>query len=55
MLVIELTQDQKNDLVSLVDMLLKMNGVASLSKAVELMNVLNTARAVTPEQAPSNL
>jgi len=50
MLVIELTTEQKNDLVSLVDMLLKVNGVASLSKAVELMNVLNTAQVKQTER-----
>ena len=44
MLILELTPEQKNDLVGLVDMLLKVNGVASLSKAVEIMNLLNNAK-----------
>lgn len=56
MLILELTVEQKNDLIQLVDMLLKLNGIASLSKAVEIMNVLNSARVKPSEfdlvQAP---
>ena len=44
MLVLELTVEQKNDLVGLVDMLLKVNGVSALAKSVEIMNVLNSAQ-----------
>lgn len=46
MLVLELTPEQKNDFVNLVDMLLKVNGVAALEKAVSLMNTLNSAKFV---------
>lgn len=48
MLIIELTVEQKNDLVGLVDVLLKANGVQALSKAVEIMNVLNSSRPKLP-------
>ena len=44
MLVIELTPEQKNDFVGLVDLLLKVNGVSALEKSVEIMNVLNSAK-----------
>lgn len=49
MLILELTVEQKNDLVGLVDMLLKLNGVAALTKAVDIMNVLNSARVKPTE------
>lgn len=53
MLILELTPEQKNDLVGLVDVLLKLNGVSALSKSVEIMNVLNSARVKPTEMEKS--
>lgn len=52
MLILELTPEQKNDFVGLVDMLLKANGVAALAKSVEIMNVLNSTRVKQEEVNP---
>lgn len=49
MLILELTEQQKNSFIDLVDMLLRTNGVAALSKSVELINVLNSARVKSSE------
>ena len=49
MLYIELTNEQRNDLISLIDVYLKLNGISGLSKSVELMNVLNSARVKPTE------
>ena len=49
MLIIELTPEQKNNFIGLVDMLLKTNGVAALARSVELMNILNSAQVKSTE------
>lgn len=46
MLTIELSEQQRKDLMGLVDILLKVNGIEALQKAVELVNVLNSAKPV---------
>ena len=45
-----LSDEQLKKLLNLVDLNLKLNGLAALSDTVDLYNVLMTAKNVVPEQ-----